>query len=58
MRMGEKSGFRLGVNTLFLVPGDVGGTETFLRETLKALVVQEGLELVLVTTRDNDCVIR
>ena len=22
---------KLGVNTLFLVPGDVGGTETFLR---------------------------
>lgn len=56
--MGEKSGFRLGVNTLFLVPGDVGGTETFLRETLKALVVQEDLELVLVTTRDNDRVLR
>ena len=56
--MGKKSGFRLGVNTLFLVPGDVGGTETYLRETLKALVVQEGLELVLFTTRDNDRVLR
>jgi glycosyltransferase involved in cell wall biosynthesis len=56
--MEEKSGFRLGVNTLFLVPGDVGGTEIFLRETLKALVLQQGLELVLFTTRDNDLVLR
>ena len=46
---------RLGVNTLFLVPGDVGGTETFLRETLKALVaLPDQMELVLFTTRDND----
>ena len=46
---------RIGVNTLFLVPGDVGGTETFLRETLKALVtLPEKMELVLFTTRDND----
>ena len=55
----KKSPIRLGVNTLFLVPGDVGGTETFLRETLKALAGdQENIELVLFTTRDNDPVLR
>jgi len=51
--------FRLGVNTLFMVPGDVGGTETFLRETLKALVQLPGaMQLVLFTTRDNDDLFR
>ncbi len=51
--------FRLGVNTLFMVPGDVGGTETFLRETLKALVqLPRAMELVLFTTRDNDDLFR
>ena len=55
----SKSQIRLGVNTLFLVPGDVGGTEIFLRETLKALVRDsENIELVLFTTRDNDTVLR
>ena len=28
---------RLGVNALFYLPGDVGGSETYLRETLRAL---------------------
>lgn len=56
--MAVKGGFRLGVNTLFLVPGDVGGTETFLRETLKALADCEGVTLVVFTNRDNDRVLR
>lgn len=29
---------RIGVNTLFHVPGDIGGTETYLIETLKEMV--------------------
>ena len=28
---------RIGVNTLFLIPGEVGGTETYLREVLLAM---------------------
>ena len=56
--MAVKGGFRLGVNTLFLVPGDVGGTETFLRETLKALADCEGITLVVFTNRDNDRLLR
>ena len=28
---------RLGVNALFYLPGEVGGTETYLRETLQEL---------------------
>lgn len=55
----KNEALRLGVNTLFLVPGDVGGTETFLRETLKALATSQcALELVLFTTRDNDALLQ
>lgn len=58
--MNSKKKIRLGVNTLFLVPGDVGGTETFLRETLKALhrYHQDSLELVLFTNHENDSMLR
>jgi len=46
---------RVGVNTLFLIPGEVGGSETYLRETLKALVVgHPAIELTLFTNREND----
>jgi glycosyltransferase involved in cell wall biosynthesis len=45
---------RLGVNTLFLVPGDVGGTETYVRETLRAAAATfPEVELVLFTNREN-----
>lgn len=55
----EKKSLRLGVNTLFMVPGDVGGTETFLRETLKALAMSRNpIELMLFTTRDNDALLQ
>ncbi len=56
--MAATENFRLGVNTLFLVPGDVGGTETFIRETLKALADCDGITLVVFTNRDNDRVLR
>jgi glycosyltransferase involved in cell wall biosynthesis len=45
---------RLGINTLFLVPGDVGGTETYLRETLLASLAEyPEVEVVLFTNNEN-----
>lgn len=50
---------RIAVNTLFLVPGEVGGTEIYLRENLKALasllqdIPSSQNLLLLLTTRDN-----
>jgi glycosyltransferase involved in cell wall biosynthesis len=45
---------RLGINTLFLIPGEVGGSQTYLCETLKELAGMPGLELVLFTHLEND----
>lgn len=46
---------RIGINTLFLVPGDVGGTEVYLRENLKEMVPgNPGDTFVFFTSRDND----
>ena len=46
---------RIGVNTLFLIPGEVGGTETYLREVLLAMAKSSpGIEWVLFTNREND----
>ncbi|MCI5165665.1 MAG: glycosyltransferase family 1 protein [Candidatus Electrothrix sp. GM3_4] len=45
---------RIGVNTLFLVPGDVGGTEIYLRRNLLAMVAENPQDVfVLFTTLDN-----
>jgi glycosyltransferase involved in cell wall biosynthesis len=45
---------RIGVNTLFLVPGDVGGTEVYLRKTLRAMTKHLGQDrLILFTNREN-----
>ncbi len=50
---------RIGVNTLFLVPGDVGGTEVYLRKNLEEMATQfPEHTFVLFTTRDNDAVLR
>lgn len=50
---------RIGINTLFLVPGDVGGTEIYLRETLKAMAaLADDDTLVLFTNRENDSLLR
>ena len=50
---------RIGVNTLFLVPGDVGGTEVYLRNTLSAMASLDSSEsLVLFTNRENDRLLR
>jgi glycosyltransferase involved in cell wall biosynthesis len=46
---------RIGVNTLFLIPGEVGGTETYLREVLLAMAKSfADIEWVLFTNREND----
>jgi glycosyltransferase involved in cell wall biosynthesis len=45
---------RVGVNTLFLIPGEVGGSETYLMETLGAIVRgHPDVQLVLFTNREN-----
>lgn len=51
---------RIGVNTLFLVPGDVGGTETYLRRTLLAMaaLLEKRDTLVLFTNQENDTLLR
>ncbi|MFH0785363.1 MAG: glycosyltransferase family 1 protein [Pseudomonadota bacterium] len=50
---------RLGVNTLFLVPGDVGGTETYLRETMVAAVNEyPEVEFILFTNLENNSLFR
>ena len=44
----------LGVNTLFYIPGEVGGTETYLRKTLVAMAEQAGADrLVVFTNLEN-----
>ncbi|MBU1567008.1 MAG: glycosyltransferase family 4 protein [Proteobacteria bacterium] len=46
---------KIGVNTLFFVPGDVGGTETYLRETLVAAVSEyPAVEFILFTNIENN----
>jgi glycosyltransferase involved in cell wall biosynthesis len=50
---------KIGVNTLFMIPGEVGGTETYLNECLKAILdLDTGIRLSLFTTRDNDEALR
>ena len=50
---------RLGVNALFYLPGDVGGSETYLRETLRALARRpDRPDLVLFSNAENDALLR
>ncbi|MDD4869618.1 MAG: glycosyltransferase family 1 protein [Kiritimatiellae bacterium] len=50
---------KVGVNTLFLVPGEVGGTETYLRQTLLAMAEYfPEVHLVLFTNCENDSVLK
>ena len=45
---------RIGVNTLFLLPGEVGGSETYLLQTLLAMAANdEETEFVLFTNQEN-----
>ena len=46
---------RLGLNTLFLIPGEVGGSETYFTETLRALLSgRPGVTPVFFTNAEND----
>ena len=50
---------RIGVNTLFLIPGEVGGSETYLRRTLYAMAgLFPDVQTVLFTNRENDAFLR
>ena len=50
---------KIGINTLFFVPGDVGGTETYLRKNLLSLVADNPkIVFVLFTSKDNEAVLR
>jgi glycosyltransferase involved in cell wall biosynthesis len=50
---------RIGVNTLFLIPGEVGGTETYLREVLLAMFKSfADIEWVFFTNKENDGYLR
>lgn len=45
---------RIGVNALFMIPGEVGGTETYLRQTLREMAARfPEHELVLFTNLEN-----
>jgi glycosyltransferase involved in cell wall biosynthesis len=49
----------VGVNTLFLIPGEVGGSERYLHEMLRALAEdRRGLDLTLFTQDENDAALR
>lgn len=46
---------RIGINTLFLIPGEVGGSQTYFCETLRAMIKQfPDDEFILFTQREND----
>lgn len=45
---------KVGVNTLFMIPGRVGGTETYLRQTLRAIAENfSEFPLILFTNAEN-----
>lgn len=45
---------KIGINTLFMIPGEVGGTETYLRQTLIEIAAQFPKHpLVLFTNNEN-----
>lgn len=50
---------KVAVNTLFLIPGEVGGSETYLTETLGALATAHpDVQVMLVTNRENEVAMR
>jgi glycosyltransferase involved in cell wall biosynthesis len=49
---------RIGVNTLFCIPGQVGGTETYLRCLLPEIARRSDDEIVLFTHLENDTALR
>jgi glycosyltransferase involved in cell wall biosynthesis len=49
----------VGVNTLFLIPGEVGGSETYLVQTLLAMAADHAnTRLTLFTNLENDAFLR
>ena len=45
---------KIGINTLFLIPGEVGGSETYLRDVLRHAVERHPeVDWVLFTNREN-----
>lgn len=59
MRMRKKKEFHLGVNTLFYVPGDVGGTEIYLKEILSAIAQDfPRLPVTLFTNVENHSIFK
>lgn len=45
---------KIGINTLFLIPGEVGGSQTYLVETLRAMIqLYPRLHLVFFTNIEN-----
>ena len=52
--MTDGATWHLGVNTLFFIPGKVGGTETYLIETLRAMLPLAQARVTLFTNIEND----
>lgn len=50
--------FHLGVNALFFLPGQVGGAETYLRETLRELLPMLPGDCTVFTNLENDDLLR
>lgn len=48
----------LGINSLFLIPGEVGGTQTYLVETLKELLPILPCRCTVFTNAENDAMLR
>jgi glycosyltransferase involved in cell wall biosynthesis len=55
MAQEEGDSMKIGVNTLFFIPAEVGGTETYLTEVLREMAALSGSDqFVLFTNREND----
>lgn len=48
----------LGINALFLIPGEVGGSQTYLVETLKELLPVLPCPCTIFTNSENDAMLR
>ena len=54
-----KREMHLAINTLFLIPGEVGGSETYFRETVRAIAKHHSdIRLTLFTNLENDASMR
>jgi glycosyltransferase involved in cell wall biosynthesis len=50
---------KIGINTLFFIPGEVGGTETYVTEVLREMALLAGSDqIALFTNRENDSPLR